>query len=202
MKKWWEELREIASRLSTLERCVEDGAIVEELTDIRGAVKIGTGTKICRGVIIKGPVVIGKNCLVGNNSIVRGPALIGDGVLIGFSAEVKNAIIEDNASIGPLCFVADSVVRKKAFLGALVRTSNFMLTKENVKVLQEGKLLDTGTDKLGAHIGEEASLGIGVIILPGRTIPPKTIIGPRVIVEKNLEPGVYLVKQELVVKEI
>lgn len=201
MKKWWKELGEIPARLSSLERYIDEGAIVEELTDIRGAVKIGAGTKICRGAVIKGPVAIGRNCLIGNNSMVRGPAVIGDGVLIGFSAEVKNAIIEDNASIGPLCFVADSVMRKGAFLGALVRTSNFMLEKKNVNVLDEGKLVNTGLEKLGACIGEYASLGVGVVILPGRTVAPKTVIGPKVIVEKNMESGTYLLKQEFVVKE-
>lgn len=197
MKKWWKELGEIPARLSALERCVEEGAIVEELADIRGAVKIGTGTKICRGAVIEGSVAIGRNCLIGNNSMVRGPAVIGDGVLIGFSVEVKNAIIEDSASIGPLCFVADSIVRKGAFLGALVRTSNFMLQKNSVKVLDEGELVSTGLEKLGACIGEDASLGIGVVILPGRAVAPKTVIGPHVIVEKNLKPGVYLLKQEV-----
>lgn len=202
MKKWWKELGEIPARLSNLERYIDEGAIVEELADIRGAVKIGTGTKICRGAVIKGPVAIGRNCLIGNNSMVRGPAVIGDGVLIGFSAEVKNTIIEDNVSIGPLCFVADSVIRKGVFLGALVRTSNFMLQKNSVKVLDEGELVDTGLEKLGACIGEYASLGVGVVILPGRTVAPKTVIGPHVVVEKNLEPGVYLLKQELVVRKI
>ena len=199
--EWWKELGEISGRLSLLERNIDSGAIVEDLVYIGGAVEIGTGTKVCRGAVIKGPVLIGKNCLIGNNTMVRGPAVIGDNVLIGFSTEVKNAIIEDEVMIGPLCFVADSVVRKKAFLGAMVRTSNFMLTKENVKVLYKEKLVDTGTDKLGAHIQEGASLGIGVIILPGRTVAQNTIIGPRVIVEKNLKPGRYLLKQELVIEE-
>lgn len=202
MKKWWEELGEIPDRLSALERNIDSGAIVEELADIRGAVKIGTGTKICRGAFIDGPVMIGNNCLIGNNSMIRGPAVINDGVRIGFSTEVKNAIIEKSVIIGPMCFVADSVVRREAFLGALVRTSNFMLKKKNVSILDEGKLVDSGLEKLGTCIGEYASLGIGVVILPGRIIAPKTVIGPHVIVEKNLEPGVYLLKQELVVREI
>ncbi len=200
MKEWWKELIGISSQLNVLERCIDEGAIVEELADIRGAVTIGSGTKICRGAFIEGPVKIGKDCLIGNNSMIRGPAIIEDGARIGFSVEVKNAKIETDVMIGPLCFVADSIVRKGAFLGALVRTSNFLLTRANVKSSDGEKLVDTGLKKLGSLIGEEASLGVGVVILPGRTIAPKTLIGPKIVVDKNFGPGTYLLKQELVIK--
>lgn len=199
--EWWKELIEISDRLSSLERYIDEDAVVEDLTDIRGAVKIGIGTKICRGAFIEGPVAIGRNCLIGNNSMIRGPAIIEDGARIGFSVEVKNAKIETGVMIGPLCFVADSILRKEVFLGALVRTSNFLLTRASVKSSDGKKLVDTGLEKLGSLIGEESSLGVGVVILPGRIVAPRTTIGPHVVVEKNLETGTYLLKQELVVKK-
>jgi len=197
---WWEEIEAIAGQLNSLEDDISESAVVEDLVDIRGPVKIGAGTKVCRGACIYGPVLIGRNCLIGNNCMIRGPVVIGDGVKIGFTVEVKNAIIEDDVMVGPLCFIADSMIRKGAYLGALVRTSNHRLDRETVKVLVDGELVDTGREKLGAYLGENSSLGVSVIILPGRMIAPGTIIGPRIIVEKNFEPGTYTLKQDLTVR--
>lgn len=196
MQEWWERIACLQAQLGSMKTQINTHALIEDGACLTGPLEIGPGTKVCRGASVHGPVRIGRDCMIGNNSFIRGPAIIGNEVRVGFSTEIKNAIIEDGVMIGPLCFVADSVVHARAFLGALVRTSNFMLTKETVKVYS-GEVVDTGLEKLGACIGEEASLGIGVVILPGRIVAARTIIGPRVIVDKNLPAGRYVLKQEL-----
>lgn len=92
-----------------------------------GEVVIGANTRICHGVVIQGPVVIGANCLIGNYAFIRPGTVINNGVKIGFATEIKNAVIEAEAMIGPQCFIADSVVASQAYLGAQVRTSNHRL---------------------------------------------------------------------------
>jgi bifunctional UDP-N-acetylglucosamine pyrophosphorylase/glucosamine-1-phosphate N-acetyltransferase len=66
-----------------------------------------------------------------------------------------------------------------------------------VKVLHGGDWVDTGLEKLGCLIGAGASLGIQVIILPGRVVPPDSSFAPRITVEKNLPPGRYRLAQKL-----
>jgi hypothetical protein len=41
----------------------------------------------------------------------------------------------------------------------------------NIRAMAKDTLVDTGRRKLGAIIGDNAHLGIGTIIYPGRTIP-------------------------------
>ncbi len=41
---------------------------------------------------------------------------------IGFATEIKNAVIEAEATIGPQCFIADSVVANRGIFG---RTSTY-----------------------------------------------------------------------------
>jgi len=200
MNLWWEEVKSLNENLYGLYRHIDTEVDGHELLNMTGAIEVGRGTKICHGAVVRGPVRIGKDCLIGNNAFIRGPSIIGDRVSIGFSCEVKNAIIGDDVWVGPLCFVADSMVGDGAFFGALVRTSNMMLNKESVKVMDEGSLVDTGMQKLGSLISKNVNLGVGVVVLPGRVILPGTTIGPHIIVEKNLEPGVYTLKQEFVVK--
>ena len=154
---------------------IADQVIIDETA---GEVVIGANTRICHGAVIQGPVVIGANCLIGNYAFIRPGTIISNGVKIGFATEIKNAVIEAEATIGPQCFIADSVV------AVSVRTP-------------EG-IIATGCDKLGCYIGQRSRLGVQVIILPGRIISPNTQLGPRVIVERNLPTGTYSLRQELI----
>ena len=60
-----------------------------------------------------------------------------------------------------------------------------------------GRRVDTGLEKLGCHVGARASLGIQVIVLPGRVIAPDTTYAPRATVERNLPSGRYRIAQAL-----
>ena len=174
---------------------IADQVIIDESA---GEVVIGANTRICHGAVIQGPVVIGANCLIGNYAFIRPGTVISNGVKIGFATEIKNAVIEMEAMIGPQCFIADSVVASHAYLGAQVRTSNHRLDEQPVSVRTPEGIIATGCDKLGCYIGQRSRLGVQVIILPGRIISPNTQLGPRVIVERNLPTGNYLLRQELI----
>lgn len=202
---WWRELQAQARAHSGLEPAagqlrVDPTATVAAdavLDTSRGPIVVGPGTMICRGAYIEGPVTIGADCMIGNLAMIRGTTVIGEGTRIGFAAEIKNAIIEEGVTIGPQCFVADSKIEHGSYLGAQVRTSNHRLDRQTVKVFHEGEAVDTGMEKLGCLVGAGASLGIQVIVLPGRMISPGSIIGPRMTVEKNLPPGRYRLAQRL-----
>jgi NDP-sugar pyrophosphorylase family protein len=118
-------------------------------------------------------------------------------VLIGAGAEVKNAYLAAGASIGPLSYVADSILEEKVFLGAMVRTSNYRLDGKTVSVMHKGERVDTHMMKLGCYIESGASLGVQCIVFPGRFIVGRTIFGPRINIERNYPIGRYTLKQEL-----
>ena len=194
---WWSDLDHLTNLLTQLETHVDDRAEVDPTAVLSGAVRVGAGTRICAGVFIEGPVVIGRDCLIGNNTMIRGATWIGDRVRIGFSAEVKASHIDHDVSIGPQCFVADSRIDDHAYLGAQVRTSNQRLDRQPIKAMVNGALISTGRDKLGCHIGQRSSLGVQVIILPGRTVAANAMFEPRVTVNRNLPAGRYRLVQNL-----
>lgn len=200
---WWAEVAALAHTLLTDPRIgsgvsigaeIETGAMIDNRA---GPVVIGAGTRVCAGAVIRGPAIIGRDCLIGNQSMLRGPVLVGDKVRIGFATEVKQAIIGDGATIGPMCFVADSKVGTMAYLGALVRTSNDRLDHGEIVVREGLKSVRTGLHKLGCWIGDETALGIQVIVLPGRVVPPQSIFEPRVTISRNLPAGHYRVTQHI-----
>jgi len=202
---WWAELDALPAAIAAGAAqhggpAVDPSAQVHAealLDDSHGPILIGPGTIVCRGASIRGPVRIGANCLIGDQAMVRGPVSLGDGVRIGFATELKNAIVDADVAIGPMCFVADSKVETGAYLGAMVRTSNHRLDRATVTVMVDGAPVDTGREKLGCLIGAGASLGIQVIILPGRIVAAGSLFAPRITIEKNLPAGRYRQAQRL-----
>jgi acetyltransferase-like isoleucine patch superfamily enzyme len=202
---WWRELQALATEMRVKPLGDQPSAIdpsaqiaaTATLDTSRGPILIGARTRICEGACIHGPVEIGDDCLVGNMSMIRGPVRVGSGTRIGFATEVKGAIIEERVTIGPQCFIADSKIEREAYLGAQVRTSNHRLDRKTVKVFSAGEQVDTGLEKLGCFIGAGASLGIQVIVLPGRVVAAASSFAPRVTVERNLPSGRYRVAQQL-----
>lgn len=196
---WWRELHSQRHGASSELHVYRSAEVSPEavLDTSKGPISIGARTRICPGAYIEGPVSIGADCLIGNLAMVRGPATIGHGTRIGFATEIKNAIIQERVTIGPQCFVADSKIESEVYLGAQVRTSNHRLDKATVKVIADGEWVDTGLEKLGCLIGARSSLGIQVIVLPGRVVAPDSSFAPRITVEKNLPPGRYRLAQQL-----
>ena len=199
---WWHDVRALATRLADAVPCgasrihataiIEPGAVID---DGPGPVVIGAGSRICSGAFLRGPVLIGENCMIGNQAMVRGPTCIGNFVRVGFATEIKQALIADRVSIGPHCFVADSRVDEDAYLGGQVRTSNQRLDRAEIAVREGADEMSTGLEKLGCWIGARASLGIQVIVLPGRVIAEDTIFEPRITIARNHPSGRYRAKQ-------
>lgn len=203
MLMWWRDIARL-NELVLADPRIRSGQSADakvasnvELDTSYGPIAIGAGTVVCSGAIIRGPVIIGEDCLIGNNSVVRKATVIENYVRLGYCAEIKNSWIGAKSSIGPLCFVSDSVLEAEVYLGAMVRTSNERLDREPIIVAEQGCKVATGLTKLGCKIGRGSSLGIQVIILPGRLIAPGTIYEPRATVTRNLPPGRYRIAQNL-----
>lgn len=174
--RWWEELGEARAEAEPM---------------------VGANTTIAEDAIIRGDVVIGDNCMIGNGVIIRGHVRIGNGVRLGYGVEIKNAIIRDNTWIGPLCYVGDSVIEEEVYLGALVRTSNHRLDRANIKSWNGVELEDTHREKLGCWIRTKTSLGVGVVILPGRIVPEDSVFSPHIVITRNYPVGVYQLVQNI-----
>jgi UDP-N-acetylglucosamine diphosphorylase / glucose-1-phosphate thymidylyltransferase / UDP-N-acetylgalactosamine diphosphorylase / glucosamine-1-phosphate N-acetyltransferase / galactosamine-1-phosphate N-acetyltransferase len=199
---WWIEITQLDRQLSLARgKCeIAPGAIIEDgavLDPSHGPLRIAHGARICRGAILQGPGSVGHDTLIGTNAFLRGPFLIESCVRVGFATELKNAIVRSSASIGPMCFIADSLIEQDAYLGAMVRTSNQRLDRRPVSVIHNGEKFETGLDKLGCHIGSNAALGIQVIVLPGRVIQPDTVFEPRLTIDRNYPTGHYRAVQNI-----
>ncbi len=130
---------------------------------------------------IKGPCYIGQGSLVGMCSLVRG-SMLGKNTRIGFNCEVAKSFFSGDAKISHQNVILDSVIGKNVWFGGYSATTNVLLTRGNVKYQIRGILCDTGTDHFGAVVGNNSSIAANVLILPGRQIPPNSMIQAGTIV--------------------
>ncbi len=193
-----EHLMETQIRKQTIEEDVE----ISERTVVEGNVWIRRGTKILDGACVRGPCYIGSNTLIGNNCLIRDHSSIGNNSVIGFSSEIKHSLVGDNCWFH-MNYVGDSIVSDDCLFGAGTITANYRFDAENMKLKIEGKEVDSGTDKLGAIIGNDCKIGINAALAPGVRIGPHSVVGPNVYLHRDLEPSktIFIDKKGYVEKE-
>lgn len=189
LHRWWVEWKKECENLNSC-------AAKESNMPVR----TGKNTFISDDVKLSGNIAIGDNCMIGTGVILRGNVIIQDNVRIGYGVEVKDSIIRNDVTIGPLCYIGDSLVEAGVYMGALVRTSNHRLDRGIIKSWNGQLYEPTGLEKLGSHIKESTSLGIGVVILPGRIVPENSSFEPYIVIKTNYAPGHYQLEQAITKK--
>ncbi|MBN1784234.1 MAG: hypothetical protein JW815_00645, partial [Candidatus Bathyarchaeota archaeon] len=77
--------------------------------------------------------------------------------------------------------------------GAGTVTANFRFDEKNVQIWVGNMRVDSGTNKLGAIIGDNCKTGINSCLEPGVKIGPQSIVGPNVDLQSDLEPETIIV---------
>lgn len=177
-------------------RQIARSAKISKSAVIEGDVVIGAGTKILEGAMIRGPCYIGENCVIGNNALVRDYSHIGNGSVIGYSSEIKNSYIGENCWFHTN-YIGDSIIMDKCNFGSGAVTANWRFDEGNVKVTVRDQRMDSGTNKLGAIVGENCKFGINASIMPGVKVGPNSLVGPGVLLSRDLGPDMAVtVEQE------
>ena len=138
---------------------------------IAGPVQIEEDVILSSGSIINGPCYIGKGTYIGNHVLVRRNTSIGANSVIGYGVELKNCVLFDQVNVGRLSFIGDSVIGEQVEIGSGIMTVNNLMTGEMVKMNINGQSVDSGLNKLGAFIGDQAKVGASNTLGPGTIIP-------------------------------
>ncbi|MEM4788666.1 MAG: sugar phosphate nucleotidyltransferase [Ignisphaera sp.] len=181
----WDLLKIVKLELSKLQEKIVEGD-VENLVTIKGPAIIEEGATIKGATYVEGPVYIGKNASIGPNSYIRPYTVIEEKAHIGFSVEVKESIILENTHAAHLTYIGDSIIGEKVNLGAGTLIANLRFDDKTVKMVIEGKRIDTGRRKMGAVIGGYTKTGVNVSIMPGVKIGSYTTIYPGVVVYRDV----------------
>jgi bifunctional UDP-N-acetylglucosamine pyrophosphorylase/glucosamine-1-phosphate N-acetyltransferase len=181
---------------------IEDGVKISERATIEGNVWIARGAKVFENACIRGPCYIGENTVVGGNSLVRDYSSLGINCVVGFTTEIKHSLIGDDCWFH-INYVGDSIISNNCLFGAGTITANFRFDEQNVKVQIGDKKIDSGTNKLGAIIGDNCKTGINACLEPGIKIGPQSMVGPNVDLQEDLAPQkiIFVNKNSYTIKE-
>jgi len=171
--------------LRDLSHFISPDAEVASHAIIESPVYIDSGAKVFEGACLKGPCYIGKNAVVGTNALVRGGTCIEEKAVAGAYMEMTNTLMmhESTTHSG---FIGDSVIGSKTKIGAMICTANVRLDRRNISAEVRKKKIDSFRRHLGAVVGDNVTVGAGVITMPGIIIGNDTVIGPATTVMENV----------------
>lgn len=167
---------------------IAPSAIISGKAIIEDKVTIDENVRIMENAVIRGPCYIGKNSVIGNNTLIRDYSHIGADCVVGFSTEIKHSYIGDGCWFHSN-YIGDSIVADRCSFGAGTVTANLRFDEKEVTVEDDDETLDTGLDKLGAIIGADSKTGINASIMPGVRIGPNSVLGPHVMLRRDLGPN-------------
>ncbi len=145
---------------------VEPGVVI----DVRqGPVVLGSRTVVRGPSRIEGPCYLGPDCLVDGARLRPGVSL-GRGCRI--SGEVEESVFLEFSNKHHDGFLGHSYVGSWVNLGAGTYNSDLKNNYAAVSVWVGGRMVDTGSLKVGCFIGDHVKTAIGTLIYTGAVIGP------------------------------
>jgi UDP-N-acetylglucosamine diphosphorylase/glucosamine-1-phosphate N-acetyltransferase len=155
----------------------------------REAMAIGEGSSVAPGAVLDasdGPILIGRDVRIMPNAVVMGPAALGDrtrikcgarilgGTSLGeecrIGGEVEGSVFQGWANKQHDGFLGHSYVGSWVNIGAGTDNSDLKNNYGRVRVVLNGKEIDTGRTFVGAVIGDHSKTAIGTTINTGTII--------------------------------
>ncbi len=160
--------------------------LTDEFHEVEHGIWISEGAKVAKSAVILAPTVICDGAEIRHCAYIRGSAYIGRGAVVGNSTEIKNSVLLDGAQAPHFNYVGDSVLGKKAHLGAGAVTSNLKSIGAKVVIKTEPHI-ETDMRKLGAAIGDGVEVGCGCVLNPGTVIGRESVVYPLISLRGVLE---------------
>ncbi len=184
LKYPWHILEAMEIFLNNIKDSVVKTEDIDPSARIVGKVYIEEGVKIGSFAKISGPCYIGRNTVIGDHVLVRDSHIASD-CIVGAHSEVARSYLGHKVLLHRN-YVGDSVLDRECSLGANTVTANWRFDQEPVKSMVGQTPTDTKRTKLGAIIGRQARIGVGVNIMPGVKIEKKSLVMPGTTVYKDL----------------
>jgi UDP-N-acetylglucosamine diphosphorylase / glucose-1-phosphate thymidylyltransferase / UDP-N-acetylgalactosamine diphosphorylase / glucosamine-1-phosphate N-acetyltransferase / galactosamine-1-phosphate N-acetyltransferase len=166
----WATLAAIDALLSELEALragdIHPTAIIE------GPVRIEAGAQVGPYALIQGPAWLMSGAKVGHGAMLRGGVLMAPRAKVGHASEVKRSLLLEGAQVPHFNYVGDSLLGHDVNLGAGVKLANLRVVGGGIRV----NGFDTGLRKLGAVVGDRASIGCNAVLAPGTVVGRDSII--------------------------
>jgi UDP-N-acetylglucosamine diphosphorylase / glucose-1-phosphate thymidylyltransferase / UDP-N-acetylgalactosamine diphosphorylase / glucosamine-1-phosphate N-acetyltransferase / galactosamine-1-phosphate N-acetyltransferase len=157
--------------------------------ELRDCFAVHRTATIEAGVTLKGFGIISPRCLIGAGAYLRGGVFLGLGCTIGPAAELKSTYLLDGSSVAHLNFIGDSLIGAQVNIeaGAVIANHRNERSDKIIRIVHQGRIIDTGVTKFGAVVGDGARIGANSVIAPGALIAPGAIIGRLALIDQSPE---------------
>lgn len=166
----WTALARMDALLADLEPLL--AGEVHPTAIVEGPVRLEAGARIGPFAWVQGPAWILTGAEVGHAALLRGGVALGPGARVGHASEAKHALLLGGAKAPHFNYVGDSVLGHDVNLGAGVKLANLRVLRGTIRVAG----VDTGLRKLGAIVGDGASIGCNAVLAPGTVVGRDTIV--------------------------
>lgn len=142
--------------------------------DIRNDVAVHRTAVVENGAVVKAPAIIGPRAFVASSAYLRGGVVLGEDCIVGPACELKTTFLFAHAKVAHLSFVGDSILGSAVNIeaGAIIANYRNEMDDKRIRIVCNGYTIDTGVDKFGALIGDNAKIGANTTIAPGALIAP------------------------------
>lgn len=143
-------------------------SIIHPTADVAESAKIGVGTRVWNQAQVREGAVIGRNCILGKGVYIDANVQIGNRCKVENGASVFQGFsLDDEVFVGPgAMLLNDRWPRATNPDGSLKSPADWTVSK--------------------GFVGHAASLGAGVVVLPGITIGRYALIGAGAVVTKDV----------------
>ena len=148
----------------------------------RPPARIGDACLIGAGVVLYAGCTLGEKVLVADGATVREDVTVGDSTIIG-----RGVAVENECRIGRYCkletnayLTAYSELGDRVFVAPGVLTSN-----DNFMGRTEGRF----EHFKGVTVGRGGRIGVGAVVLPGRTIATDAVVAAGALLTRDAEPA-------------
>lgn len=146
--------------------------------ELHGDVFVAKNASIGARAKIIGPTLIGRGSVVGEDSdVVR--TVIGENCRIGRGSHLEDCILMDGVQIGNDAMLEWSVIGDNAIVGSEVKAFSKVPTGITVRSVVRHQLVDTGMERLGCIIGDNARIDTRAVLYPGVKVWVDKIVPPR-----------------------
>lgn len=154
--------------------------------DIADGVAIHRKATVEKGAVVKGPAIIGPSCFIAATAYVRGGVFLDEDCIVGPACELKSVFMLKASKVAHLSFVGDSIIGAGANIEAGAILANYRNERDDkrIRIAVGGAVIDTGVDKFGALIGENARIGANAVIAPGALIKPGAVVARLALIDQ------------------
>jgi NDP-sugar pyrophosphorylase family protein len=156
---------------------------------VSGSVAVHQTAIVESGAVVKGPAIIGPRCFVAASAYLRGGVLLEEDCIIGPGVELKASLMFKGGKLAHFNFVGDSILGEGVNLEAGSVIANYRNDRDDkrIRIATAQGIIDTGTEKFGALIGDGVRIGANAVIAPGALIAPHTVVPRLRLVDQSPE---------------